>query len=113
MASWWRVGGGGREREKEETFSSSVFYFHPANFFPAVSFDFDRSGSRRFSVPPMENAFSADPDPARRGGTKRDNAGKMGKRYTHPLMERPTNNYYHRKIHALYNTALLAKFSNP
>lgn len=59
MASGWHIGDGKREKGKKETFSSSVFYFHRVKLFFlfAVSFDFDRSRSRRFSVPPIENAF--------------------------------------------------------
>lgn len=97
-----RVGGAWeaeREREKRNIFLERVLF--RANFFPAVSFDFDRSRSRRFSVPPMENAFPL--TQIREGAEEQNDAGKMGKRYTHPLMERPTDNYYHRKIHGLYN----------
>lgn len=49
----------------------------------------------------MENAFPL--TQIREDAEEQNDAGKMGKRYTHPLMERPTDNYYYRKIHGLYN----------
>lgn len=80
VASWWHIGGE-REREGKKRNIFLVFHFHRANFFPAVSFDFDRSRSRRFSVfPPMENAFPL--TQIREGAEEQNDAGKMGKRYT-------------------------------
>lgn len=50
----WKEG----EGKKRNIFLERVLFPSSETFFLfAVSFDFDRSRSRRFSVPPMENAF--------------------------------------------------------